>query len=67
LKIDCEGSEHEILRAAHVLDRVEYLSGEFHINARLTALGHSLEGLRDFAARFIPPERIRVTAVTMSD
>jgi FkbM family methyltransferase len=67
LKIDCEGSEHEILRAAHVLDRVDCLSGEFHINARLRAQGHSIEGLRELAARFIAPERIRVTTVTMSD
>jgi FkbM family methyltransferase len=67
LKIDCEGSEHEILRAAHVLDRVENLSGEFHINARLTAQGHSIDGLREHCARYVPPERIRVTAVTMSD
>jgi len=67
LKIDCEGSEHEILRAATVLDRVEYLSGEFHINARLAAQGHSLEGLRAHAARFIAEDRIRVTTVTMGD
>ena len=67
LKIDCEGSEHEILHAAHVLDRVEYLSGEFHINAALTAQGHSIEGLREFCGRFVAPDKIRVTTVTMSD
>lgn len=67
LKIDCEGSEHEILRAAGVLDRVEYLSGEFHINAALAARGHSIEGLLEHCARFVAPEKIRVTTVTMSD
>ena len=67
LKIDCEGSEHEILRAATVLDRVEYLSGEFHINAALRARGHSIDGLREHCARFVAPDKIRVTTVTMSD
>jgi FkbM family methyltransferase len=67
LKIDCEGSEHDILRAASVLGRVENLSGEFHINPALQARGHSNEGLREHCARFIAPERIRVTTVTMAD
>ena len=67
LKIDCEGSEHEILRAASVLGRVENLSGEFHINRALEAKGHSIEGLRAFCARFVAPDNIRVTAVTMAD
>lgn len=67
LKIDCEGSEHEILRAATVLDRVEHLSGEFHINAALEARGHSIDGLREHCARFVAPDKIRVTAVTMAD
>jgi FkbM family methyltransferase len=67
LKIDCEGSEHEILRAAHVLDRVEYLSGELHINAALRAQGHSLEGLREHCARFVSPDKTHLTTVTMSD
>ena len=67
LKIDCEGSEHEILRAATGLSRVQHLSGEFHINARLTAQGHSLEGLREHCARFVRPENIRVTTVTMGE
>jgi FkbM family methyltransferase len=67
LKIDCEGSEHEILRAASVLGRVDYLSGELHINGRLAAQGHSIEGLREHCARFVAPERIRVTTVTMGE
>jgi FkbM family methyltransferase len=67
LKIDCEGSEHEILRAATCLDKVEHLSGEFHINARLTAQGHSLHGLRDHCARFVAPANIRVTTVNMGE
>jgi len=67
LKIDCEGSEHEILQAASVLGRVEHLSGEFHINAALKARGHSIEGLRAHCARFVAPERIRVTSVTMAE
>ena len=30
LKIDCEGMEYEILRGTQVLDKIEYLCGEFH-------------------------------------
>jgi FkbM family methyltransferase len=67
LKIDCEGSEHEILRAATCLGRVDYLSGEFHINAQLTAQGHSISGLREHCARFLAPENIRLTTVTMGE
>jgi FkbM family methyltransferase len=67
LKIDCEGSEHEILKAARGLDRVEYLSGEFHINARLRSQGHSIEGLKEHCARFVPAGNIRVTTVEMGE
>jgi len=58
LKIDCEGSEHEILRSTSVLDRVEWLSGEFHINRRLEAEGHSIDGLVRYLTQSIPRERI---------
>lgn len=67
LKIDCEGSEHEILRASRLLDRVDHLRGEFHINGRLREEGHSVEGLLEHCARSIPRERIHMRAIHMAE
>lgn len=67
LKIDCEGSEHEILRAARCLGRVDHLAGEFHINATLRAQGYSIEGLLEHCGRFVDPARIHVTTAEMSE
>jgi FkbM family methyltransferase len=53
LKIDCEGMEYEILPGAGVLDKVEYLAGEFHASAYLQSLGWYPERLRaSCSARF---------------
>ncbi len=68
LKIDCEGAEYEILEAAgDLLHRVDYLRGEFHVNAALEAQGKSIDGLIAFAQRYIPAERIQVTKCRMGD
>ena len=46
LKIDCEGAEYEILEAAgDLLQRVDCLVGEFHINARMELMGYSPQAL----------------------
>jgi FkbM family methyltransferase len=60
LKIDCEGSEYEILHATRSLGKVEYLSGEFHFNDPLLAQGHTPEGLRLHCQKYIEPSRIAV-------
>jgi FkbM family methyltransferase len=60
LKIDCEGAEHEILRATRYLDRVDELQGEFHEDDFLRQRGHSVKGLEEYCARFIPPHLIRL-------
>jgi FkbM family methyltransferase len=67
LKIDCEGAEHEILTSASVLDRVEWLSGEFHINELLEARGCTVERLIATVATRIPPERIVVKSIRMGE
>ena len=67
LKIDCEGSEHEILLNAKCLDRVEYLSGEFHINAHLQGQGYSIEGLAAHCRKYVSPDRIFYTACHMAE
>jgi FkbM family methyltransferase len=58
LKIDCEGSEHEILRTATVLDRIDYLRGEFHENDFLRQQGYTADSLVERCAQFIPRENI---------
>jgi FkbM family methyltransferase len=50
LKIDIEGAEHDVLRNASSLDRIQVLRGEFHENSYLRSKGHTIEGLREFCA-----------------
>lgn len=67
LKIDCEGAEHEILTTATCLDRVEYLSGEFHINRHLEAQGYSTEKLIARCREFIPAKKLKVSSIRMAE
>lgn len=68
LKIDCEGSEYAILSSSeNLLDRVDYLRGEFHINATLEAAGWSMEKLLQLCQRHIKPENIVVTGTRMGE
>jgi len=60
LKIDCEGAEYEILTSTSVLDRVEWLSGEFHVSESLKSRGCTVEALMAFVGARIAPERIAV-------
>jgi FkbM family methyltransferase len=63
LKIDCEGAEHEILPGSSVLDRVQWLSGEFHINEVLESRGCTVEQLIAVVGARIAPERIAVKSI----
>lgn len=67
LKIDCEGSEHEILKASSNLHRIDYVSGEFHINSHLRSQGHSIEGLAQLVQKAIPPGHLRYVSCNMSE
>jgi len=68
LKMDCEGAEYEILRTSEgLLDRVEYLSGEFHTNGNLARAGYSPDELLEMCKRHIAPERIHVTFCRMAE
>jgi len=67
LKMDCEGSEHEILLHSNNLDRVEYLSAELHINEHLKAQGYSIEHLSQYCQKFIAPEKTHYTICKMSE
>jgi FkbM family methyltransferase len=58
LKIDCEGAEYEILTGTSVLDRVEWLSGEFHSNELLESRGCTVEQLTAVVGARIASERV---------
>ncbi len=62
LKIDCEGSEYEILLTTRSLEKVEYLSGEFHYNNLLLTQGHTPQGLLRHCAKYIEPSKLAVTS-----
>ncbi len=67
LKIDCEGAEHEVLTRCSVLDRIEYLSAEFHINSHLRAQGYDMDKLVTHCAAKIDPEKMKITRIEMHD
>jgi FkbM family methyltransferase len=67
LKIDCEGSEYEILLHTPLWSRIDYLSGEFHMNAHLAAQGYSIDELARHCRQMLSPDRIRYTACYMAD
>lgn len=60
LKIDCEGAEHEILRASRNLHRVDDRLAEFHEDDYYRAQGHTVKALEEHCRRFIAPERMRI-------
>lgn len=63
LKLDCEGAEYEILQAApSLLERVEYLRGEFHQSASQSL---TPEALLKLCQRHIKPENIQVSISQM--
>ena len=61
LKIDCEGSEYEILYNAltNTLSNIQYLQGEFHAVKDSGAKNHP-EKLKEFCKKYIPAENIVV-------
>lgn len=64
LKIDCEGAEYEILTAnEELLDRVEYLRGEFHRVSRFPSW--TPESLLAMCERHIRPENIKLSLSDM--
>jgi hypothetical protein len=65
LKIDCEGSEYEILLSTRALPSVEYLSGEFHYNDFLLGKGYTADGLLRHCQKHIEPDKLLVTFCRM--
>jgi hypothetical protein len=60
LKIDCEGMEYEILPYARVLDKVEYLVGEFHASASLQNQGWYPERLQAICSPFFGDNKMTI-------
>jgi FkbM family methyltransferase len=67
LKIDCEGSEYEILFSTHSLSKVEYLSGEFHYNQLLQDQGYSVEGLLKHCETQIARNKLSIKTTNISE
>lgn len=67
LKIDAEGMEHECLTTTNYLDRVDYLSGEFHINSYLRQQGYSIAELYKHCAEILGPQRVTHTSCVMDE
>jgi FkbM family methyltransferase len=67
LKIDCEGTEHEILTRTRYLSRIEYLSGEFHINQHLAEQGYSIETLITHCRKLIPERKMKIKPIRMAE
>jgi FkbM family methyltransferase len=66
LKIDCEGSEYEILLTTRCLDRVDHLRGEFHENDSLRARGYTMDALRRHCERWVGEGRVDYVACEMA-
>jgi FkbM family methyltransferase len=60
LKIDCEGMEYEILLGARVLDKVEYLAGEFHASPSLQKRGCCPERLHAYCSSFFADNKMTI-------
>ena len=67
LKIDCEGSEYEILSATTVWDRMDHLCGEFHTNDILKSRNCSPQALREDCVQRLGPDRVTVFFCRMSE
>lgn len=60
LKIDCEGLEYEILYNTNVLDKIEHLSGEFHINSYLDGQGYTPQHLYTYCEDHFSQHRLNI-------
>ena len=68
LKIDCEGAEYEILlNSSEALQKIEYLSGEFHVNEHLTSMGYSPSALVTHCTKFIDRRKVSVYTQRMAE
>ena len=65
LKLDCEGAEYEILRQTNVLERIDRVVMELHINPS-TIEGNTIEGVKQAFVREITHRVARPPEITIS-
>lgn len=65
LKIDCEGSEYEIITntSPETIKKCDYLMGEFHINSLLEEKGYSITKLMDYIFKCNENLVLKVTSI----
>ena len=66
LKIDCEGSEYEVLFSSHNIGRIDHIRGEFHENDNLRDKGYSMEALERYCERYMGPGLVRYVRCEMA-
>ncbi|WP_432718333.1 FkbM family methyltransferase [Pectinatus frisingensis] len=69
LKIDCEGSEYDILEKSKLdlLKNIEFIRGEFHINSYLQRQGYDVKKLVDYLKNAIPGKNIKYVYCKMHE
>jgi FkbM family methyltransferase len=69
LKIDCEGSEHEIFQALlpENFHRIDHLRGELHINSHLQEQGYDTRQTYMRCCRYINPSNISLQGIRMAE
>ena len=65
LKLDVEGAEYDIMYASHVLPRVDYFVGEFHMNRKLEFESRRMDGLVNWVSN--QTKMLFFEAVTMAE
>ncbi|MBT6462541.1 MAG: FkbM family methyltransferase [Opitutae bacterium] len=66
LKIDCEGSEHEILGTFSQMSKIGHLIGEIHFNRTILEQGHDRRSI-DAVLRQLGNDRYRVKYINMCE
>jgi FkbM family methyltransferase len=68
LKLDCEGTEHEILHHTRSLDKIDFLVAEFHINNYLSKeKGFSLQTLIELCEASFDERHLTYSTIKMAE
>lgn len=67
MKVDIEGMEYETFYSSKVMPMVDYLTGEFHINAKLEYDGRRMDGLCNWLHNQVKEKFIHVNFIRMAE
>jgi FkbM family methyltransferase len=67
MKIDCEGSEYDIFYNSKQINKIEYLSSEFHVNQNLKSKGYSPIDLLEHLKKHIKCDNISYFICEMTE